>query len=143
MAEQHKSGDAPHGTLAEGAERLERLVLGLKDNQLARTRTKAGLQPPVSQAFVFSPDEAWAKKYMTHCIGPVCFPAAGTDIPAFAKFSAKPAPQAANQGFQVAPANYHPAPHKQTLQADFGTLGGAIGKPVRRRSWLGRLLRGR
>ncbi len=145
MAEQRKSGDAPRGPLAEGAERLERLARSLKDNQLARTHTKAGPQAPVSQAFVLSPDEAWAKKYMTQCIGPVCFPAAGADVPAFSKFSAKPVPPAASHGFQApntALAN-RPTPEISAVKADSGHLGAVIGKPARPRSRLGRLLWGR
>jgi hypothetical protein len=140
MTQQRKSGDTPRGPLAEGAERLERLARSLKDNQLARTRTKPGPQPPVSEAFVLSPDEAWAKKYMTHCIGPICFPAAGADVPAFAKFPAKPA---ATSGFRAPAEAIRPAPQKPAAQADSGQMGMVIGKPGKRRSWLGRLLRGR
>ena len=146
MTEQPKSGDALRGPLAEGAERLERLARSLKDSQLARTRTKIGAQPPVSEAFVLSPDEAWAKKYRTNCIGPVCFPAAGSDLPAFAKFALKPVPQAASQDFSTPAKAAAPRPvssPRPTCQGESGPIGLAIGKPIRPRSWLVRLLWGR
>ena len=145
MAEHPKTGDALRSPLARGAERLERLARSLKDNQLARTRTKIGAQPPVSEAFELSPDEAWAKKYRTNCIGPVCFPATGADLPAFAKFALKPVPQAVSQDHSP-PANARaprPAPSSPTPQGESGPIGLAIGKPMRPQSWLVRLLRGR
>jgi hypothetical protein len=146
MGERRKTGEPPRGPLVEGAARLESLVRSLKSNQLARTRAKVGPQPPVSEAFVLSPDEAWAKKYMTHCIGPVCFPATGADVPAFAKFPAKPASLATTHGFQ-APAKAAGVnsrnPQQTAIQAVSEPIGLAIGKPAVPRSWLGRLLRGR
>ncbi|MGA7713267.1 MAG: hypothetical protein WCA81_15285 [Rhizomicrobium sp.] len=142
MAEHPKSDDALR--LVKGAERLERLARSLKDGQLARTRTKIGAQPPVSEAFVLSPDEAWAKKYRTNCIGPVCFPAAGSDLPAFAKFALKPVPQATSHDFSTPAKAAAPQPSpRTTLQGESGPIGLTIGKPIRPRSWLVRLLRGR
>ena len=147
MGERRKTGEPPRGSLVEGAARLESLARSLKDNQLARTRTKVGPQPPISEAFVLSPDEAWAKKYMTHCIGPVCFPATGADVPAFAKFPARPAPSATTHGFQAAAktagAGSNRSPQQAPIHTVSGPIGLAIGKPAVRRSWLGRLLRGR
>jgi len=62
MGERRKTGEPPRGPLVEGRRRLESLVRSLKSNQLARTRAKVGPQPPVSEAFVLSPDEAWAEE---------------------------------------------------------------------------------
>ena len=143
MTENPKSADGP---LAKGAQRLERLARSLKDNQLARTRTKIGAQPPVGEAFVLSPDEAWAKKYRTNCIGPVCFPATGADLPAFAKFALKPVPQAVSHDVSTPSNATRPRPAlspRPTHPGEAGPIGLAIGKPVRPRSWLARLLRGR
>lgn len=117
----------PGGRLAEGAARLERLARIVKDSQLARTKAKAG--PAVTEAFVLSPEEAWAKKYMTHCIGPVCFEAPA-EPSVFAKYAAQPSKPAASQGYSTETA---PAPPR-----DAGPIGLAIGKPPRR-SWVGRL----
>ncbi|MDE2134115.1 MAG: hypothetical protein KGJ49_05910 [Alphaproteobacteria bacterium] len=109
MAETRKAG----GALLDGAERFDRLARIVKDNQLGRTST--GPRPPVTEAFELSPEDAWSRKYMTQCIGPVCFDPA-VEPPVFAKFAA-PVEAAANSG----------------------PIGLVIGKPVRRRSWLGRL----
>jgi len=143
MADKRKSGEAPRGPLAEGAERLERLARHLKDSQLARTRSRVGAQPPVSEAFVLSPDEAWAKKYMSHCIGPVCFPASGADVPAFSKLSAKSAASGAHPRVQTSALAPRPAGQTTAVRGSSAPIGAAIGKPARRTSWLGRLLRGR
>ncbi|MBU6297304.1 MAG: hypothetical protein KGJ79_12365 [Alphaproteobacteria bacterium] len=130
MAEARKSGE---GALAEGAERFDRLVRIVKDSQLSRT--KAGPKPPITEAFVLSPDEAWAKKYMTQCIGPVCFGPL-TEPPPFVNYTAPPLGSVKSHDFSVSEA-------ARTAQRDAKEpIGRAIGKPSRRRTWLGRLLKG-
>ena len=142
MAETRRPDKAARGALADGVERFDRLARSVKNSQLART--KAGARPPATEAFERSPEDAWAKKYMTHCIGPVCFTVeALADPTVFAKFTAPPeAPvqsggawAAGPQTAQNPPVRARPAPEP----AGRGPIGLAIGRPVRRRSWLGRL----
>ena len=109
---------AKRDPLAEGARRLEQAARIIKENQLARTRSR--VPAPVSEVFSLSPQEAWDRKYQTHCIGPVCYPPlAGT----------LPPPDG--------------APVRPQEPARTASIGAAVGKPARRRSWLGRLLLGR
>ncbi|MGC9954411.1 MAG: hypothetical protein ABSD21_09060 [Rhizomicrobium sp.] len=135
MAETRKPGG--RGALADGAERFDRLARIVKDNQLSRTKT--GQRPPETETFVLSPEDAWAKKYMTQCIGPVCFTVeAMAEPPMFAKFTAPPVQ---GQGFRASEVAQN-APLRRREAADRagpGPIGLAIGKPVRARSWLGRL----
>ena len=131
---------APSGPLAAGAERLDRLVRIVKDGQLART--KSGLKQPATEAFVLSPEEAWAKKYMTHCIGPVCYgPITAAGLPALAKAAAPLAEPPRTREF-AAPATAV-KDKKTTFARAPEAIGQLIGKPVKARSWLGRLFRGR
>jgi len=133
-----KREKAPSGPLAEGAERYDRLVRIVKDGQLART--KSGLKQPATEAFVLSPEEAWAKKYMTHCIGPVCYgPITAAGLPAFTK-AAAPLPEPPRTHGFAAPAA---KTSKTTSTGAPEAIGQVIGKPVKARSRLGRLLRGR
>jgi hypothetical protein len=118
------------GPLADGVERFDRLVRIVKDSQLGRTV----LRPSAGETFVLSPEDAWAKKYMTRCIGPVCY-TVETEPPVFAKFALRPEPAAPGQVLR-APARTAPLPHREAADEPIGLL---IGKPVRRRSWLGRL----
>jgi hypothetical protein len=139
MAETRKPGKA-FGALAEGAERFDRLARTVKDSQLRRTKTSPG--QPVTEVFELSPDDAWAKKYMTHCIGPVCY-TVEAEPPVFAKFTAPP--KASVQGGVVkaaAPQTVQsPLPRGQEVagQAGPGPIGLTIGKPVRAGFRLGRL----
>ena len=124
------------GALADGAERFDRLVRVVKDSQLSRTKT--GPRPPQSEIFVLSPEDAWAKKYMTQCIGPVCF-SVEAEPPVFAKFTAPPEAAMENQGLRASQtAQSAPQPGRGAADRP-GPIGLAIGKPVRPRSWLGRL----
>jgi hypothetical protein len=62
------SNQNARGPLAEAAERLDRIARVVKDQQLSETRS--GPRSALSETFVASPDEAWAKKFMTQAIGP-------------------------------------------------------------------------
>ncbi len=140
MTETRRPGKAPHGALVDGAERFDRLARTVKDNQLGRTRT--GPPPQVTETFTLSPEDSWAKKYMTQCIGPVCFDFTG-DPPVFAKFTAPPLASAQTQGLWAA--GPQEAPHLSRNdrpaagRVSVVPIGTAIGKPPRARSWLGRL----
>ena len=143
MAETRRPGEAPRGTLADGAERFDRLARKVKDSQLRRTKTDPG--PRVSEAFELSPEDAWARKYMTRCIGPVCFTVeAMAEPPVFAKFTVPP--EASVHGSDPwrpgsKAARDSPPPRvEEAERASPAPIGLAIGKPVQRRSWLVRLI---
>jgi hypothetical protein len=142
MAETRRPDKAARGALAAGVERFDRLARNVKNSQLARTKTGAG--PPATEAFERSPEDAWAKKYMTHCIGPICFTVeALAEPPVFAKFTVPPQAPVQSGGYRAAgpqtaqnpPSRGRPAAEP----ASRGPIGLAIGKPVRRRFWLDRL----
>jgi hypothetical protein len=138
MAETRRPGEAPRGALAAGAERFDRLARAVKDNQLGRGKT--GPRPPVTEAFELSPEDAWAKKYMTYCIGPVCF-TVQAEPPVFAKFTAPPEASVQSGGLGAA-GSAQSAPSRGREAADRaapGPIGLVIGKPVRAPFRLGRL----
>ncbi len=140
MAETRKPGEAPRGALAAGAERFDRLARTVKDSQLRRTKTAP--RQPVTETFELSPEDAWAKKYMTHCIGPVCYTVVA-EPPVFAKFTAPPeaSAQAGASRAAAAQTGQNPPLHGREAagQAGAGPIGLAIGKPVRAGFRLGRL----
>jgi hypothetical protein len=153
MADPFKFADAPRsGPLAEAAERLDRVVNVVKDQQLARNQS--GVRRPESEAFVLSPEEAWSKKYMIQCVGPVCTvrPTAEGAL-LLPRFAPAP-PRAALPTMEIAPAAPAPAavapavalvappPAQPALrQAGPGHIGAMLGKPPRK-SFLGRLFGG-
>lgn len=112
------AGAEGRGSLADGARRLQQVARVIKESQLARTGSR--VPAPVSEVFSHSPQEAWDRQYQTHCIGPVCYGPLGNA-----------APQSA-AALQPEPAAAGPI-----------SIGSAIGKPAKRRSWLGRVLLGR
>ena len=129
------------GSLADGAERLERLIRGVKDRQYSEAHS-APEPKSVSNAFAVSPEEAWSKKFMTAGIGPndfkpVQMPAIAVAAPSQAL---RPAPK------ELEPAMSHGAPRTAKGAAKPGDLrpgsiGQVLAKPARRRSWFGRLVR--
>ena len=133
--------DEIHLGLADGAERFDRLARSVKNSQLGRSKTDPG--PPVTEAFERSPEDAWAKKYMTHCIGPVCYTVeAMSEPPVFAKFAA-PETSARSGALQAAgpltAQSPPPSGREASAPAGPGPIGLAIGKPVRAGFRLGRL----
>jgi hypothetical protein len=134
----------PSGPLADAADRLDRVVSIVKDQQLARTRS--GARPPESEAYVLSPEEAWSKKYMIQCVGPVCtVRPTGEGGGMMPQVAPAPAAKSAASSLEFAPEKPQrtkPAARAQKSRpAAPEPIGLAIGKPVRRRSWLGRLFR--
>ncbi|HWA90823.1 MAG TPA: hypothetical protein VG889_12360 [Rhizomicrobium sp.] len=131
------------GALAEGAERLGRLANIVKDQQLERVQS--GVRRPDSEAYVASPEEAWSKKYMIQCVGPVCT-VRPTDEGALLlpRFQPEPEPQALapKRSIAVTPApaaEDMPKPQAARGKRAAEPIGLAIGKPVRKRSLLGRM----
>jgi hypothetical protein len=153
MANPFMLNDRPRaGALADAAERLGRVASVVKDQQIARNQP--GHRPPESDVFALSPEEAWSKKYMIQCVGPVCTiqPTVEAKQPADAaalllpRFAAGPAVVAqAPQTVAVEPSNPVAAradiPARPSRKAAAEPIGLAIGKPVRKRSLIGRLFR--
>jgi len=137
-------GQPRSGPLAEAAQRLERVASVVKDQQLARTQS--GQRRPESEAYVSSPEEAWSKKYMIQCVGPVCTIRPTEEgallLPRFQPMPEAKAPEksvAVTAAPAVSPA---PAPEKPLLRKGKTAaepIGVLIGKKVRKRSLLGRM----
>jgi len=132
--------------LADAAERLGRVASIVKDQQLERTRS--GQRAPESEAYVASPEEAWSKKYMIQCVGPICTikPTAEGAL-LLPRFQPVPEAKAPAAGVAVTAADPAPVPmavpvksgRKRAAKAQAAPIGLAIGKPIRKRSFLGRL----
>lgn len=120
-------------SFSEGAQRLERIILSVKARQLAETRNAPVLKP-TSDAFSYSPDEIWSKNYMTVGIGPT--QRGATPGPALPVAFKLPQPPQGATKLQA------PLVQSTAHLAKSATIGDALAKPVRRRSWLGRLVLG-
>ncbi len=148
MANPFTNSDRPRGgALADAAERLGRVASIVKDQQLARNQS--GVRRPESEAYVQSPEEAWTRKYMIQCVGPVCTiqptEAAAMLLPRFAPAPvAKQPVRTTELAPQKAQARAVAAPLLPVLPARTAAaepIGVAIGKPIRKRSLIGRLFR--
>jgi hypothetical protein len=158
------------GSLADGVERLDRLIRGVKDRQFSEA-LNAPAPKSVSNAFVMSPEEAWSKKFMTAGIGPSeikpvqmpVVPVMTAPLPT-APAPLKPAPKALEPAITVqtqpqtqarAPASALQAqppamtPKKTALAPQIAPgatkpapIGQVLAKPARKPSWFGRLVRG-
>ncbi len=140
MADLGKTLDvrSSRNALAEAAERFDRLARVVKDQQLSETRS--GPRIALNETYVASPEEAWAKKFMTQAIGPVAMrlepPAAPFCQPILASqgicsmqseaIAAKPVASVPSGMPGVRPALGTQQP-----------IGGAIGKPAKRRGLFG------
>jgi hypothetical protein len=143
MSDPFKFAENPRSAaLADAADRLGRVASVVKDQQLARTQS--GARRPESEAYVSSPEEAWSRKYMIQCVGPVCT-VRPTDEGALLLPRFQPVPQvqaAQPQTVEIAPSAKPSAPEKtpqRGKRASADPIGLAIGKPVRKRSLLGRM----
>jgi hypothetical protein len=128
------------GPLAEAAERLDRIARVVKDQQLSETRS--GPRSALSETFIASPEEAWAKKFMTQAIGPATTPLSAVISPGFIPVGQAPL---ASHGFVATSAAAAP---RAPAAAFFGDLrpGAApmrTAETGRRRSFLGWLFLGR
>lgn len=121
------------GSLAAGAERLEKIVRAVKERQLSEIQN-APVAKPMTDAFSLSPEEIWSKKYMTAGIGPAEIKPSGHPLPSTSfKPSQEPFSQPKMQQAFVSSAANSVKP---------SSIGQTLAKPARRRSWLGRLVRG-
>jgi hypothetical protein len=133
-----KSGSS---AFADGAARFDALAKELKTQQIARIGGASSLtyRPPA-----VSPDETWARNYMTQSIGPQL------EMPRMASITLPPMPDVS---LDFAPAEVVPPKPDVARTGEVGTervpldvsqpIGTRLGRPEPRRSWLGRLLRGK
>lgn len=117
-------------SLFEAAERLDRIVQDVKEKQFGATGI--GLIP-VEAPPVLHPEEAWARRFATHSILPKRVEGAR---PPLSGFVAPPADMPQKPMFEAPAA-------KLDGRSAAGHIGSMFGKPGPRRSWVGRLFRGR
>ena len=142
FSEQGRTG-AARGALAEAADRFDRLARVVKDQQLSETRS--GPRVALTETYSASPEEAWAKNFMTQAIGPAMTTFAVPTVPAFAPVGQAPL---ASQGFSSTAQAVPIEPRKENVSfRPGGDLRGGNMRPARRpqrqRTWLGWLLFGR
>ena len=145
MADQKRLSDtAPRGALAEGAERLDRIARSAT-TQPANTTAGNSIDDN-NRMLAISPDEMWARNYMSHGIGP--------KLEASPLLGMAPIAHLVSMPKFVPPSELRPEPivtrtapiAEQPMIRDVkpnGPIGAHIGKPMRKRSWLGRMLMGR
>ncbi len=117
-------------SLFDAAERLDRIVRDVKEKQFDATGVRF---VPVEAPPVLHPEEAWARRFATHSIRPKRPEGAR---PPLSSFVAPPADMPQKPVFEE-PAS------KLDDRAGAGHIGSMFGKPGPRRSWVGRLFRGR
>jgi hypothetical protein len=144
---------SPIGSLADGAERLERLIRGVKDRQFSEA-SNAPQPKTVANAFAVSPEETWSKQFMTAGIGPNVFkpvqmPVVSVAAPAPAATMPMPAPKTLEPAITAVAPEAKPAPvlaAKTSIESPGSVkpapIGAAIAKPARKRTWFGRLVKG-
>ena len=116
--------------LADGAARFDHLARELKAQQVNQSQ---GPTAPVYQPAPVSPDEEWARNFMTQGIGPrLELPRAADMVPTL---------QMPRMSFDFAGAAASAAKPGTNMFEPPAAIGARLGKPVPRRSWLGRLLR--
>ncbi|MGD0866477.1 MAG: hypothetical protein ABSA49_13065 [Rhizomicrobium sp.] len=145
MAERKNLSDTPpRGALAEGAERLDRIARSAR-TQPANPAPGSPIDD-ASRVLAISPDEVWAKNYMSHAIGP--------KLESSALLGMAPVAHLVSMPKFVPPTELRPEPivtrtapiaEQPMIPAvkASGPIGAHIGKPMRKRSWLGRMLMGR
>jgi len=119
----------PVGSLADGADRFDRLIKGVKDRQLSEV-LNAPAPKAIGTAFAVSPEEAWSRKFRTAGIGPQTDPA--PQMPSI-DLAAPFAGEAFRPAMTGEPGETRPLPIGQTL---------ARPAQERRRSWVGRFFFG-
>ena len=143
LSEQSRAG-ATRGALAEAADRFDRLARVVKDQQLSETRS--GPRVALSETYAASPEEAWAKNFMTQAIGPAVTTFTVPTVPGFV-----PAGQAplVGHGFATSPPPPSGDPRRESTSfrpggdLRFRNPNPERPAPRRRRSWIGWLLLGR
>lgn len=119
----------PRSALTDAAVRFDTLARNLRDRQFAQMH-----EPDAGQVGreIVSPDEEWAKKFMTQSIGP------SPEVPPIRAFMPPPMPVISLE--PVVPPSQR---LEQRRPEPAAPIGRRLGKPEPRRSWLSRLLRSR
>ncbi len=121
----------PRSALLAAAERFDTTVREVKEKQFHAT---AITEIPVEEPVALHPEEAWIRRFGAHAVRPVRGEA---ERPPLSGFVAPPADMPRMPVFaepSKVELDERPAP---------GHIGSALGKSGPRRSWLGRLFRGR
>ncbi len=119
-------------SLFEAAVRLDRVIRDVKEKQFGAIGS--GLIP-VEPPPALHPEEAWARRFASHSMGPKR--AEGARAP-LSSFVVPPVDMPRMPVFVESP---YPAALDGATQT--GHIGSALGKAGPRRSWVGRLFRGR
>lgn len=139
------SGSRSSGAFLAAAERLNRLAQGVKDQQLHDTRSGPKVAQP-ENSFVASPQEMWARQFMTQSIGPTAPRATFAPVPSYVPLAyppvARPEAGAEFSGLEPGGRPALAAVPQETARRPGHMIGMTLGKPVKRRSWIGRLLLG-
>jgi hypothetical protein len=143
MSDQKKLSDAaPRGALAEGAARLDNIARSAK----TQPANPVSIADENGRVLAISPDEMWARNYMSHGIGP--------KLEASPLLGMAPVAHLVSMPKFVPPTELRSEPIvtktapivEKAAAPDLkptGPIGAHIGKPMRKRSWLGRVLLGR
>jgi hypothetical protein len=134
MADFRKLSDTPaKNSFAQSVERLDRVVQSVKAQQTAERRGIHTLNE--HRANAVSPDETWAKNFSTHGIGPQ---------PDRLPFNLRvPMETQTTMPDPVPQRVAEPSLRGPTQILERTPMAMQIGKPVKRRSWLGRVFFGR
>ena len=142
FSEQSRIG-AGRGALAEAADRFDRLARVVKDQQLSETRS--GPRVALPETYSASPEEAWARKFMTQAIGPAMTTFSAPTVPVLAHGHAPVVP-GASQGFSSLSAPVEPRKEVASFRPG-GDLRGSVAPAARvrgrKRTWVGWVLLGR
>jgi hypothetical protein len=141
-----QSGAGSANAFKAAAERLDRIAQVVKDKQLSDTRSGPRVARPDS--FVASPQEAWARQFMTQSIEPAAPRAAFAPLPAYVPltYPAAARPDSGQAFARTDPSGDSPIRPEAQVERQRGQghmIGTVLGKPVKRRGWVGRLLLGR
>jgi hypothetical protein len=134
------SDTAPRGALAEGAARLDSIARSSKTH----STNPVSIADESGRVLAISPDEMWARNYMSHGIGP--------KLEASPLLGMAPVAHLVSMPKFIPPTELRPEPiltktapiaEQELAPTVNGPIGAHIGKPMRKRSWLGRMLLGR
>lgn len=145
MAEFSESSRA-RSALVDAADRFDRLARVVKDQQLSETRS--GQRIALSETYTASPEEAWARKFMTQAIGPAMTTFAAPAVPVLLD-PRLPAGPLGTHGFSATPQPAHAVPTREATSfrpggdLRYSNAVPAPAAPRRRRTWIGWLLLGR
>ena len=114
----------------EGAERLDQMQRAIKSTQMETSGTIAEAR---RRTVAISPDEAWSQKYMTQAIGPV------PDAAVRSVSETVKSVLAASEARPLVPEEIAPKADLANVRPMNQELGR---RPLKQRSWFGRLLLG-